>query len=166
MNTFDIILALLLAYGLIKGLFKGFFVEVASLVGLILGVYGALLFSDLVAALLEPYVDLEENYLAMIAFVITFIGIVVLISLSGKLLTKLASMIMLGWLNRLLGGVFGLLKVVLIAGVLLVAFEGLNQKWNWIEKDQLESSILYTPVQNLGQIFYPLIEELSSFDKA
>ena len=163
MNTFDIILALLLAYGLIKGLFKGFFVEVASLLGLILGVYGALLFSDLVAALLEPYVDLEENYLAMIAFVITFIGIVVLIALSGKLLTKLASLVMLGWLNRLLGGVFGLLKVALIAGVLLVAFEGLNQKWEWVEEDQLEESLLYSPVQNLGLIFYPYIEEIGEF---
>jgi membrane protein required for colicin V production len=163
MNTFDIILALLLAYGLIKGLFKGFFVEVASLLGLILGVYGALLFSDLVAALLEPYVDLEENYLAMIAFVITFIGIVVLIALSGKLLTKLASLVMLGWLNRLLGGVFGLLKVALIAGVLLVAFEGLNQKWEWVEEDHLEESLLYSPVQNLGLIFYPYIEEIGEF---
>ena len=39
MNFIDIILAGILLYGLIKGLWKGLFVELASLVSLLLGVY-------------------------------------------------------------------------------------------------------------------------------
>ena len=45
MNTFDIIIAGLLLFGFVRGLFKGLFVEIASLVALIGGVYGAMHFS-------------------------------------------------------------------------------------------------------------------------
>ena len=61
MNTFDIIIAVLLLFGFIRGLFKGLFVEVASLAALIGGVYGAIHFSETVGTYLKTYVDWEEN---------------------------------------------------------------------------------------------------------
>ena len=44
MAIIDIILGALILYGLIKGLSKGFFVEVTSLLALLVGVYGAVHF--------------------------------------------------------------------------------------------------------------------------
>ncbi|MCB0383139.1 MAG: CvpA family protein, partial [Psychroserpens sp.] len=49
MAIIDIILGALLLFGLIRGFLKGLFVEVASLVALIAGVYGAIHFSNFAA---------------------------------------------------------------------------------------------------------------------
>ena len=93
---------------------KGLFVEVASIAALILGVYGAIHFSDFAASFLMERVDWNENYVNITAFAITFIAIVIVIALAGKALTKIADFASLGILNKLLGGLFGALKVGLI----------------------------------------------------
>ena len=45
MTGIDLILGGILLYGLIKGLWKGLFIELASLVSLLLGIYLAIKFS-------------------------------------------------------------------------------------------------------------------------
>ena len=49
MNFIDIVLGVLLLYGLYKGVKNGLFVELASLAALIAGIYGAIHFSYLTA---------------------------------------------------------------------------------------------------------------------
>ena len=53
MAIIDIIIGALLLFGLIRGFSKGLFVEVASLVALVAGVYGAIHFSNFAAEFLE-----------------------------------------------------------------------------------------------------------------
>ena len=53
MSIIDIVLAALLLFGFIRGLFKGLFVEIASLVALVLGIYGAIHFSYFAADLID-----------------------------------------------------------------------------------------------------------------
>ena len=127
MNILDIILGALILFGLIRGLSKGLFVEVASLVALIAGVYGAIHFSDFAAGFLESRVDWNEQTINITAFAITFIVIVLTISLAGKALTKLADFAALGIMNKLLGGVFGALKIGLILSVVLMIFGKINR---------------------------------------
>ena len=107
MNVLDIVLGSLLLLGLIRGLMKGLFVEVASIVALVLGVYGAIHFSDFAASFLMERVDWNEQSVNITSFAITFVVIVVVIALAGKALTKLADFASLGILNKLLGGLFG-----------------------------------------------------------
>ena len=83
MNTFDIIIAALLLFGFIRGLFKGLFVEIASLLSLILGIYGAIHFSYFVGDLLVEHVQWEEKYITIVSFAVTFAIIVLAISLLG-----------------------------------------------------------------------------------
>ena len=90
MAIIDIVLGALLLLGIIRGLMKGLFVEVASLAALILGIYGAIHFSNFAAEFLESRVEWDEQYLNIVAFAITFIIIVMVISLAGKALTKIA----------------------------------------------------------------------------
>ena len=106
----DIILGALILYGLIKGLSKGFFVEVTSLLALLVGVYGAVHFSNYAAEFLSDRFEWGEKTINITAFAITFVVIVLAISLAGKALTKLADFAALGVLNKLLGGIFGGLK--------------------------------------------------------
>ena len=72
MTVLDIVLLVLLGFGLIKGFMNGLFVEVASLVALVAGVYGAIHFSSFVASFLESRVDWEEKTINIAAFAITF----------------------------------------------------------------------------------------------
>jgi membrane protein required for colicin V production len=155
MNTFDIIIAAILLFGFIRGLMKGLFVELASLVSLIAGVYGAIHFSYFVGNFLQDKVEWEERYISIIAFAITFVAIVIVISLLGKLFTKVADFASLGILNKLLGGAFGALKLGLIVSVLLIVFDKLNSTIPFVNKENTEDSILYEPVKNLAPMIFP-----------
>lgn len=155
MNTFDIILTAILIFGFARGLFKGFFVEVASLVALIAGIYGAIHFSFFVGDLLVSYVSWEERYITIVSFAITFGIIVIGVSLLGKMFTKMADFASLGFLNKLLGGVFGALKLGLILSIVLLVFSKLNDTIPFISEDQQEESILYEPLKNLAPTLFP-----------
>jgi membrane protein required for colicin V production len=164
MNVLDIVLGSLILFGLIRGLMKGLFVEVASIVALILGIYGAIHFSNFAASFLENRVDWDEKYINITAFAITFIVIIVVIALAGKALTKLADFASLGILNKLLGGVFGALKIGLILSVVLIIFNKMNSNIPLIEDHELEDSMLYKPVKSLAPIIFPSIIDSEESD--
>lgn len=157
MSVIDIVLGALLLFGLIRGIMKGLFVEIASLLALTLGVYGAIHFSYFVADLLEPKVDWNEKTMNIVAFAITFVIIVFAISLAGKALTKLADFAALGIINKLLGAIFGALKIGLILSVVLIVFDKLNNTLPFMEKEDLEDSVLYSPVKSLAPMIFPSI---------
>ena len=86
--------------GALRGLVKGFIVEIASLLALILGVYGAIRFSGFMAEWLVNYISWQASYIDLAAFGLTFTLIIIAVSMLGKFFTKLAKIIMLNWLNR------------------------------------------------------------------
>ena len=157
MGILDIILAALLLFGLVRGFMKGLFVEVASIVALIAGIYGAIHFSDFAADFLQSRFDWSEKTINIAAFAITFVIIILAISLAGKALTKIADFAALGILNKLLGGVFGALKIGLILSVILIVFDKMNRTIPFVDKAELEESVLYKPVKSLAPILFPSI---------
>lgn len=160
MNVIDIIIIVLLAFGLIQGLMKGFIVELASLAALIAGIYGALHFSYFMVDFLNNRFPWEVSTVKLVAFVCTFIVIVLAVVLVGKLLTKLANLIALGILNRLLGGIFGVLKIAFLLSVLLLFFERFNHNDRFVAQQKLENSSLYEPLKNVAPTFLPSILEI------
>lgn len=157
MGVLDIILAALLLFGLVRGFMKGLFVEVASLVALVAGVFGAIHFSYFAAGFLEGRFEWSEKTINITAFAVTFVVIILAISLAGKALTKIADFAALGILNKLLGGVFGALKIGLILSVLLIVFDKMNKTIPFVDKADLEDSILYKPVKSLAPMIFPSI---------
>lgn len=164
MAIIDIILGALILFGLIRGLMKGLFVEVASLVALVAGVYGAIHFSNFMAEFLMEKVSWDEKYINIVAFAITFVVIVLTIGLAGKALTKLANFAALGILNKLLGGVFGGLKIAVILSVILMVFDGLNNTIPFASEEDLEDSVLYQPVKSLAPMIFPNLIKTNSKD--
>ncbi|RAJ12101.1 CvpA family protein [Olleya aquimaris] len=157
MAVIDIVLGALLLFGLVRGLFKGLFVELASIVALIAGVYGAIHFSYFAANFLIDKTSWDEKTINIVAFAITFVVIILAISLAGKALTKLADFAALGILNKLLGAVFGALKVGLILSVLLIVFDKMNNTIPFVEEEDIKDSILYKPVKSLAPMIFPSI---------
>jgi membrane protein required for colicin V production len=157
MNIFDIIIAALLLFGFVRGFLKGLFVEVASLVALIGGVYGAIHFSYFIGDFLSESVSWTEEYISLAAFAGTFIVIIIVISLLGKALTKFADFVSLGIMNKILGAVFGALKIGLILSIVFIFFSKMNDTIHFIKKETLESSILYNPVKKIAPLLFPSI---------
>ncbi len=162
MNSLDIILAIFLIIGLIQGLRKGFFIELASLVGLVLGVVGAIYFSHIVAGFLISFTSWEEQTLNLVSFAVTFIGIVIIVSLIARILTKAADIVALGILNKLMGGLFGLIKTAFFLSVLLLFINSIEKEMSFMDQEKKDASTLYKPVASLAPMVLPkLIKELN-----
>ncbi|WP_282149078.1 CvpA family protein [Algibacter lectus] len=157
MGVIDIVLGALILFGLVRGFMKGLFVEVASLVALVAGVYGAIHFSDFAAEFLNTKTDWDEKTISITAFAITFVVIILAISLAGKALTKLANFAALGIINKLAGGVFGALKIAVILSVVLIVFDRMNSTITFVEEENVEDSMLYMPVKSLVPMIFPNI---------
>lgn len=157
MNTIDIIFGIILILGFIQGLRKGFFVELASLIGLIAGIYGAIHFSYFVGDWLVEKTAWSEQVIKLTAFAITFIIIVLIVSLAGKLLTKVANFAMLGIVNKLLGAVFAVLKFAFLLSVVLMFIDAADRQLSIIGDDNKEDSVLYSLVQPLAPALLPSI---------
>ena len=122
MNMLDVIVIICLGYGLIKGLIKGFIVEVSGVIAIFFGVLGAFKFASLFTQFIFKYVDLDPKIVQGICFLILFTGIVYGISLLAKMITKTLQIIALGLLNRIMGGLFGLTKWLVIISSLVLVF--------------------------------------------
>lgn len=159
MSFLDIILGSLLAYGTYKGIRNGLFVELASLVSLLLGIYFAVKFSAFTAKMVSGFLHWNPKTIQIIAFLITFVAVVIGISFLAKILTKIASFAYLGWINKLGGGFFRGLKTVLILSVVLNLFEKINFNNMFAKKETLDQSIFYHPIQKTAGFVYPSIQK-------
>jgi len=157
MNVFDVVITLFLLFGFIRGLMKGLFIEVASLVALIGGVWGSIHFSYFIGDFLKESVSWSEKKIALAAFAITFILIIIVVSLLGRFLTKLADLAALGMVNKILGGLFGLLKIGLVLSIIFIFFDRMNSTISFIDKKTLDESILYSPVKSIAPTIFPSI---------
>ncbi len=157
MNVFDIVILVFLLYGFIKGIMKGLFVEIASLVALIGGIWGAIHFSYFVGDFLEESVTWSEKKISLAAFAITFIIIIVVVGMLGKFLTKLANLAALGLVNKILGGIFGFLKIGLVLSIVFIFFHRLNASISFVDDKTLEDSILYDTVKSIAPAIFPSI---------
>lgn len=166
MTGIDLILGGILLYGLIKGLWKGLFIELASLVSLLLGIYLAIKFSGVVGNLFGSQLPDDPGNAAIIAFVITFLAVVIGITLLAKAFTKIADFSGLGLVNRVLGGFFGLLKTALILSVALNFFLKLNTGNTIAKKETLDRSALFYPLLEMSDLIFPVLEEWFRDDEA
>ena len=157
MNTVDIVLGIFLLYGLVRGFFRGFLTELASLVGLIAGIYGAIHFSYYAGEFLSQHVDWDIEIINLASLAITFLIIIFVVSLVGKMLTKVADFAALGIVNKLLGAIFGLLKSAFVASVIIMFFVTSNKTLEFVETETLEESVLYEPVAVIAPIILPSI---------
>jgi len=161
MNYFDIIISIPLLWGAYKGFSKGLVTSIASLIALLLGIYGAIQFSDFIAVYVSDTVDVEANYVPLIAFAITFIGIVIGIHFLAKLITKLVDAIAMGWLNTLAGTLFGILKMGFILSVFIFIFDKIDPKSNVLSSELKESSLLYEPIQHIAPAIFPALNSVN-----
>ena len=152
MNYIDIFISIFLIYGFIKGLYKGFIIEIASVIGLLLGIYLATQYSGDFSNYLisKQFITWKEGYVIILSNVILFIFTILIVSILGKVATKLVKLVALGLFNKILGSVFGLLKNILILVIVIFVFNLANNSLKIIEQDELELSVYYKPLNELS----------------
>ncbi|TDO98399.1 CvpA family protein [Flavobacterium sp. 245] len=166
MSLFDIIFGGILCYSLYKGIKNGLFVEVASFISLLLGIYLAIKFSSIMKEMIMKHVSWNPSTIQITAFILTFILVVIGVYFLAKILTGIADFAFLGWANKLGGGFFRVLKTILIMSIFIALFEKINFNNTFAKQETLDKSIFYNPVKKVASFVYPSIEKwYESFKK-
>jgi membrane protein required for colicin V production len=124
-----VLAALVLSLGL--GIFRGIVREKLSLSSWIISIWLAYVYGDDLAIVVVPWVE-SERLSGLIGYVVVFVTVLVLLSLVGALLLKLFRIAGLSGTSRLLGGLFGFLRGLVIVTVLLFSAEwtpATSQAW-------------------------------------
>lgn len=156
MNTIDIVIGLILIIAFIIGFSKGLLRSLASLIGIVVGVYCAMFFSGFVGDYLIRWFDWNSNTTSVVAFVVTFLLIMILFSLIGRVLTKVADFAMLGIFNKLFGGIFSVLKYAFLVSVVFM-FVNNSEDYRILTEQQRDASYLYHPVASIAPAILPEI---------
>jgi membrane protein required for colicin V production len=134
MNALDIIIVVILGYGLVWGIFRGMVKEVSSIIGVVGGFVLAYLYYGVVAGWLTGLVS-NPAYRNILAFMILFCGVVIVVNVIAIVLKYLLNLVFLGWFDRLGGAGFGLVKGVLIVSVLFMVLTAFLPKGAPLIKD-------------------------------
>jgi len=165
MNWIDFVIIILLVFGLARGYINGFIKELASLLALVLGIWGAIKFSTWTAAKLYDYFDMTGQFVGITAFLITFVVIVIIIHFIGLIVDKFIEKISLGFLNSFLGMIFGIFKSALILSVIFVILNAIDAKHHFLPREKIEESKIYNSIADLAPAIFPIIGE-GNFDKS
>ena len=160
MNILDIILLLCLVPAVIQGLRKGFISQAVAIISIVLGGWIAYNFASAVAGWLKQWIDSAGPVLEIIAFILIFAIVICVLMLVGKLLEATVKIILLGWLNKVLGLIFALFKYIMIIGLVIVFFYMLNSNLNIVSEKFLDNSILYTGIKRTAYSIFPYFKEL------
>lgn len=118
MNGFDVVLLLVLAGSVLNGFRQGFIVQIASIVGVVIGL----------AVARQEYVDVRHAitsvaphgpWTTVVAYLIVFLVVWTAVVLVARRIRFLVRLMLLGPLDRLGGALIGLLEGIVVA-VLLV----------------------------------------------
>ena len=150
MNWIDIIVLIPLCWYAYKGLKNGFLMEVVSLAALFLGLFVSYKFSDLIALWLTG-----TTLAKPISFSLCFILTIVLVNLLGRILKRALKPVLSEFLDKSLGVLFGVMKVVLVAGVLFYFIDSVDKKEILIKHEVKEASVAY---KHLSPVMSHLLE--------
>ena len=136
MNPLDWMLAILLTYSVVRAVMQGFFREAFALGGLLAGFLLACWYYRQLAVQLAGLIS-SPPIAQFASFLILLAACMVIASLLGKTLHKAAKVAGLGFLNRLMGGLFGLLRGAVLGTAVLTALTAFLPASQWITNSLL-----------------------------
>lgn len=158
MNTLDTVLGMILVISFLFGLKKGFLKAFLSLLGIVVAVYAAMFFSGYVENFLSRQFSWSVDLLRLASFLLTFLVVLIAFSLLGRIMTQLVNFMMLGLMNKLLGGLFIMLKYAFLVSVVFM-FVNASEYYSVLSEEDREASILYAPVASLAPAILPEIQK-------
>lgn len=135
MNWLDYVFLAIIVVTAVVGIVKGFVRQVIGLAAVIAGLALAVVYYDQASRVFMTFVknQLVSNFLG---FLLIFLVVIAAGAILGHVITK-AMIGPLAFANRLFGAIFGLVKAVLICGILVFALVSFN-----VAQPALETSAL------------------------
>lgn len=141
MNLFDWLLVAILAYSTIAASLRGILIELFSLGGLIAGIllasWNYTHFATFLANLINPLVHVSPSTWNIISFLLIVIGVMVLCGVLGNILRRTAHTIGLGFFDRLLGALFGLVRGCLLGVTIMMTIAAFLPQSVWVSNSRL-----------------------------
>ena len=163
MNSLDFFILTFILIFLIRGLFRGFVRELTTVIGLILGYLVAISYIHILTSiLLEYFPTLPNSLVDILCFSALFILTNIILRLIANIITQTLKFAMLGWLNRLLGGLFGLLKSLLIMGIAVFLLNLIPFSSSFVEKAGTDNSILFPILKTIGPELYKEVQKITN----
>ncbi len=168
MEIIDIILLIPFLWFGFKGFTNGLLKEIFSTLALFIGLYLAIHFSAYIGNLLAGWMSSTSPYFKLTCFAITFILALLAMKIGTWAADRFFSKVGAGWINKLGGLAFGILKGMFIVGAILYLLNSFDKNNTVIEKDTKNKSLLYNPLSNFVTTVYPslkMLVEASAPDK-
>ena len=157
MNNLDIIFAAVVVIGFAIGCYKGIIKQLTLGAGIIIGLLQAILFYPLPGYKLLEWTGWNSVICNLLAGVLIFVIIVAIFQLIGNIIRWFFRLILLGFADRLLGGVLcGIISVFLFVGA-VSAINKIDNKNALFGETSQENSVLYKLMSKLSVTF---IEEM------
>jgi membrane protein required for colicin V production len=118
MTILDGIFIIIILLALLRGFVRGLVKEVAFIAALILAFLAAWSGSESVRIGMNLIIPDNPQLTTTLSYVLVFIAVFLLVIFLGIAVRYMLYKFVLGWLDRLGGGLFGMLKGVLICGVI------------------------------------------------
>ena len=151
MNAFDILVAVILSYSLIRGLFRGLVKELASIIGVLGGFLAAYSLYGVAAGYLSGLVS-NPAYRNILAFMVIFCVVVILVNLLAVVIKYVLRIVFLGWLDRLGGVAFGVVKGVLIVSVIFLVLTAFLPKGTPLIRDSMSAPYISMVSEKLAAL--------------
>lgn len=119
MNAIDIVSIVLILVFMLLGLWRGFLHGIFRLLAWIGAIAGAYFANKLLSDFISSILETSSFSTTLVCFCIGFLVPFLLISFIGHLLNKYTKDTVVGKVDRVLGGIFGVVKALLILFVLL-----------------------------------------------
>lgn len=165
MNILDIILLVCFVPAIFQGIRKGFIAQAVSIISIVLGIWASARFANIVSSWIAQYITASEQVLKVVAFALILVLVFLALAALGKMLEGMFKLVMLGWLNKLLGVIFALLKTGLIVGLVIMAFSSLNDNFRFVQESVLDESVLYPPLKKLAFEVFPYLKDMLTLVK-
>ena len=146
----DIIFLVIIIWGAYNGFLNGLVKELSAVLSLI---FGIVLAKNLYPILDEKLNALTDSKLiSIISAVIIFILTIIIFKIGAKIATKFIKFVYLGFINKLLGSIFGGIKSLLILCFLVFIFLKINTNIQIINTDNLEESTIYVQIKKINKV--------------
>ena len=162
MNILDAIILTCLIPAIFQGLRKGFISQAISIISLIAGIWASAKFADIVTAWASQFITASEQVLRIASFAVILIAVFVVLGLIGRMLESVLKFVFLGWVNKLAGIGFSLIKAVLIIGLTITTFSSINSTFELVKPEVIADSTLYQPLKDIADAIFPYIKNMFS----
>ena len=152
MGYLDVFLSLIIAWGAYNGFSKGLVNELASVLGVISGIFLAKNFYPHLDIKLKSIFESEAGFISILSAMIIFLFSILIFKVIAKLLTKFLKLIALGLLNRIIGAFFGIIKSVLLLCIVIYIFSKINNITSVINDATLNQSFVYSNIEEINEI--------------